>query len=86
MAEMAWEQKKTDTKRNRNHTQGLEHHLLVPNQYKKGGPLVKGVRGCGLVVGRNEVYFGVLAKASFGKNALLGWHFSQKKQARSWTT
>ena len=30
------------------------HHLLVPSQYMGGGPSVKGIRGCGLVVGRKK--------------------------------
>ena len=29
--------------------------------------------------GGRGFYFGVPTKTSFGKNALLGWHFSQKK-------
>ena len=33
--------------------------------------------------GREEgVYFGVHAEASFGENALLEWHFAQKRQAK----
>ena len=31
---------------------GLKHHLLVPSQYRGGGSWVKGIRGCGLLVGR----------------------------------
>ena len=61
------------------HTQGLEHHPFVPNQYRKGGPSVKGLRGCGLVVGGKGVYFVVSTKTSFGKNAFLGWHLAQKR-------
>ena len=29
----------------------VEHHQLVPSQYKRGGPMVNGFRGCGLVGG-----------------------------------
>ena len=47
------------------HAQGPGYHLLVPNQYMGDGPSVKGFRGCGLAVGRKEVYFRVPAKASF---------------------
>lgn len=76
---MAWKQKKTDSKDNGIHTYGLEHYLLVSNQYRKGGPLVKGFRRCGLVVRRKWVCFGVPSEASFGKNALLRWHFAKKR-------
>ena len=38
-------------------TQRLEHHLLVPRQYKGGRPSVKGFIGCGLVVERTEGLF-----------------------------
>ena len=48
-------------------------------QYRRGVPLVRGFRECGLGVGRKEVYFKVPTKASFGRNALLGWHFTQKR-------
>ena len=63
------------------HTQRSRHHLLVPSQYKRGGPLVRGFKGCGLAVGRKEIYFEVPTKTSFGRNALLGWHFAQKRLA-----
>ena len=33
---------------------GPSHHLLVPSQYMGGGPRVKGIGGCGLVVGRKR--------------------------------
>ena len=49
------------------HTQGLEHHPLVPNQYRKGGPSVKGLRGCGLVVGGKMIYLGFPSRLLFGK-------------------
>ena len=32
----------------------LRHHQPVPNQYRSGGPWVKGKRGYGLEVGRRE--------------------------------
>ena len=35
--------------------QGLEHHLHVPSQYMRGGLLVKGLKGCGLTMGRKEL-------------------------------
>ena len=65
-------------------TQGPEHHLLVPNQYRRSGPSVKRFGGCRLVVGRKGVYFGVPIKVSFGENALLRWNFAQKRQAKGW--
>ena len=83
-AKMAWEQKKTNTKGSRTYTQGPEHHQPVPNQYKEGGPMVKRFRGCGLVVGRKVVYFEVPVEPSFGENALLGWHFALKRQAKGY--
>ena len=33
---------------------GPRHHLLVPSQYMRGGPQVKGIIGCGLAVGRKR--------------------------------
>ena len=33
---------------------GPKHHLLVPSQYMRGGPRVKGIRGCGLAMGRKK--------------------------------
>ena len=65
-------------------TQGPEHYPLVPNQYKKGGHMVKGLKWCGLVVGGKGVYFRIFAKVFLGKNALLGWNFTQKIQAKGW--
>ena len=46
--------KRRQTHRIAEFTQGPEHHLLIPSQYRRGGPSVKGFRGCGLVVGRKE--------------------------------
>ena len=48
-------------------TQRSGHHLLVPSQCKRGSPLVKGFRGCGLAIRRKEVYFEVLVETSFGE-------------------
>ena len=48
---MVWEQKKTKRKDSGASTQGPKHHQPVPSQYKGGGPMVKGFRGYGLVVG-----------------------------------
>ena len=52
-------------------------HPLVPNQYRRGGPSNKGLRGSGFAAGGGGgggegANFGVLVKISFGKNALLG--------------
>jgi len=46
--------------------------------------LVKEFRGYDLMVERKGVYFKVLAEVPFGENALLGWHFAQKRQAKGW--
>ena len=32
----------------------LKHHLLIPSQYRGGGPRVLGKRGYGLAVGRRR--------------------------------
>ena len=80
--EMAWERKKIDAEGSGARVQWPVHHLLVPNQYKRSEPEVKGLKGCGLVVRGKVVYFGVPVKASFGENSLLGWHFAQKRQAK----
>ena len=79
MAEMAWEQKKTNTKGSGTHTQWPEHHLLVPNQYRRGGLSIKRFRGCGLVVGRKWVYFEVHVEAFFGEKCLVGMTLRPKK-------
>lgn len=59
MTKMAWERKKTDAGGSGAHIQGPKHHLHVHSQYKRGGLEVKGLRGCGLVVGGIGLYFGV---------------------------
>ena len=43
MVETAWERKKTEAEDGKANTEGLEHHQLVPSQYKGGGPIVKGI-------------------------------------------
>jgi len=65
--EMAWEQKKTNTEGNRTNTQGPEYHPLVPSQYKRGGLTVKGLRGCGLMVGGKGSILGFLPGLLLGK-------------------
>ena len=40
MVEMAWE---TNTEDSGASTEGSRHHQPVPNQYKRGGPTVKGI-------------------------------------------
>ena len=46
----------------------LRHHLLVPNQYRSGGPWVRGKKRYGLAVGRKgKAYYGVLALALLGE-------------------
>ena len=57
-AETTWEWKKTNTEDSETSTQGPEHRPLLPNQYKKGGPAVKGLRGCDLEVGGKEFILG----------------------------
>ena len=39
-------------------TQWLDLHQSVPSQYKRSELMVKGFRGCGLVVGEKESIFG----------------------------
>ena len=51
--------------------QGPKHHLRVPNQYMGGGLSVKGFKGCGLVLGRKEIYSVVLVETPFEK--MLCW-------------
>ena len=46
----------------------LRHHPLIPSQYRRGRPWVRGKRGYGLAVGRRgEVYSGVHAQALLGE-------------------
>jgi len=58
MVETTWGRKKTNTNDTRTSTQGLEHHPLVPRQYRRGGPMIKRFKGCGLVVGGKESILG----------------------------
>ena len=57
-----------------------------PNQYRRGGPSVKGLKECGLVVEVKRVYFEVLVEASFRENALLDGISPKKGKQRAWTT
>ena len=57
---------KKKTKDNGASTQWLEHHQFVPNQYKRGGPTVKGFKGCGLVVGGKWSIFGFQPRLLLG--------------------
>ena len=45
----------------------LRHRLPEPSQYRGGGPRVKGMRGCGLAIGRRGAYFGVPAQFLLGE-------------------
>ena len=47
MTEMAWERKKTKAEDSKASTEMPEHHQLVPNQYKGGGPTIKGIQRVG---------------------------------------
>ena len=67
MAEMAWEQKKTNVDGSGTNTQGPKHHPLIANQYRKGGPTIKGFKGCGLVVGEKGSILGFLPRLLLGK-------------------
>ena len=66
-AKMAWEYKKTNAKGSGMHTQGPKHHPFVPSQYKRGGPMIKGFKGCGLVVGGKRSILGFLLRLVLGK-------------------
>ena len=50
----------------------LRHHLPVRNQYRRGEPQVKDMRGCGQVVGRRGSLFWGSHSTSFGRVVLLG--------------
>ena len=63
-------------------TQGPEHYPLVPNQYKKGGHTVKGLKWCGLVVWVKRVYFRVFAKFFFGKKCLVRMELHSKDSSK----
>ena len=46
----------------------LRHHQLVPNQYRSGGPWVRGKKGYGLAVGRRgKPILGFSLKLFWGK-------------------
>ena len=44
MTETAWEWKKTKTEDSGASAERPKHHQPVPNQYKEGGPTVKGIQ------------------------------------------
>ena len=69
--EMAWEQKKTNTKGNGTYTRGLEHDQPIPNQYR-GHPRLRDSEGMVWWWKENGAYFEILVEVSFGKNDLLG--------------
>ena len=72
-----------DTHRSGAHTK-LRHHQLVPNQYRSGGPWVRGKRGYGLVVGRRgEPILRFLLKFFWGK-CLAGMTCHPKERKMSW--
>ena len=52
---------------------------LYPANTREVGPRSRGSKGVVWWWGENGVYFGVLAKTSFGENAFLGWYFAQKR-------
>ena len=60
-----------------------KHHLLVPSQYIGGRPRVKGMKGCGLAVGRKRVYFGVPAQTSLGEKCPTGMASHPKEVSMS---
>ena len=51
---MAWRPERDGFRRKWSLYKGPKYHLLVPSQYMGGGPQVKGIRGCGLAVGRKK--------------------------------
>ena len=58
----------------------LKHHLPITSQYRGGGSRVWGKRGCGLAVGRRGEPIWGSHSNFFGRNILLGWHTTQKRQ------
>ena len=61
----------------------LRHHPLVPNQYRGGGPLVRGKSGYGLAVGRRgKPILGFLLKLFYGK-CLAGMTYHPKEAKMS---
>ena len=63
-------------------TQRLEHHLLVPKQYKGGRHSVKGFKGCGLVVGRKDGLLWSSYQGFFWEKYLDGTAFCPKKASK----
>ena len=61
----------------------LKHHLLVPSQYRGGGPWVRGKRGYGLAVGRSgKPILGFPLKLFWGK-CLAGMTYHPKEAKMS---
>ena len=84
--EMAWDWKKTDVVGNGARIQGLEHYLPIASQYKRGGPAIKGLRGCGLVVGEKGSILGFLPRL-FSWKMLCKDDISPKRgKQRGWNT
>ena len=61
----------------------LQHHPLVPSQYKHGGPWARGKRGYGLVVDRKgKSILGFLLKLFWGKcPARMTYHPKERKMS-----
>ena len=60
-------QKRNEFKRKWSMHTKLKHHLPVPNQYRGGGLQVKGIRRCGLAIGRRREFI-----LGFSLKTLLG--------------
>ena len=62
----------------------LKHHLPIPSQYREGGPRVRGMRECGLAVGRRGSLFWCSHSNSFGEKCPVGMTFHPKEVNMNW--
>ena len=74
MAETTWERKKTKTEDSGASIERLEHHQLVPSQYVRGGPMVKGIQRVWFGGGGKRGLYLVSYRNFFWKYTLLGWY------------
>ena len=63
---------------------GPRHHLPVPSQCRGDKPRVKGMKGCGLVVGRRGSLFWCSRSNSFGEKCPAGMTFHPREVSMSW--
>ena len=76
----SWTRQARDLHESRARTR-LRHYPFIFSQYRGSGPWVKDKRGYSLTIGRRgETLFWGSRSSSFGRNVLLRWHTTQKRE------